>query len=459
MGRPMDMIFTPEDRAAGLPEIERRTARETGRMPEERWHLKKNGERVYLSGMLQPLADGTIDGFVKIAREARDASTPDAIRGQSAVSADRALQSEFLAVMSHELKHPLNLISVNAELLIRLPEAQGSERLLRAAQTIRRTVKGQARIIDDLLDLSRTATGKLRLDVAPLLLADAIKPAVESARAEAQTKEIAFTVEGLDAPLLVDGDPVRVEQIAWNLLSNAVKFTRSGGSITVRLRQDGDVGVFEVQDTGRGVVPELLPHVFEMFRQDESATRRQEGGLGIGLALVKSLVEMHGGKVSAASDGAGRGATFSVRLPLRDRSAFTPLSEAESGTGDMNGFRILLVDDDADTLETFSMLLGASGAAVTTASSGEKAIEASGKDEFDLIISDIGMPGMDGYELIETLRSRPGTAAVPAIALTGFGRPQDVRRAMASGFTAHLDKPVDFKAVRRVLTQMRLHKS
>ena len=400
-------------------------------------------------------SDNAITGVVLTFIDISNQFAKEGVRRGSAES----MQSEFLAVMSHELKHPLNLISVNAELLTKLPEAQASERLLRAAQTIRRTVKGQARIIDDLLDLSRTATGKLRLDVAPLLLTDAIKPAVESARVEAQAKGITLKAEGLDATLLVDGDPVRVEQVAWNLLSNAIKFTRSGGSITVRVREDGGDGVFEVQDTGRGVVPELLPHIFEMFRQDESATRRQEGGLGIGLALVKSLVELHGGDVSAASEGAGRGATFTVRIPLRERSAFTPLSEADSALGELGGVRILLVDDNNDTLETFSTLLEASGATVTAASSGEAALQANDQHEFDLIISDIGMPGMDGYELIEKLRCKPQTAAVPAIALTGFGRPQDVKQAIASGFNAHLDKPVDFDALRRVLAQLRIHKS
>ena len=370
--------------------------------------------------------------------------------------ADDAMKSEFLAVMSHELKHPLNLINVNAELLAQLPETRGSERLVRAVQTIQRTVKGQARIIDDLLDLSRANTGKLALQVAPLLVSDAIAPAIASAEASAREKGIAFVGEGLDRPLLIEGDPMRIEQIAWNLLSNALKFSRPGGTITVRLDQEGDEVVLEVRDTGRGIAAGFLPQVFEMFRQGESATRRQEGGLGIGLALVRNLVELHGGSVDTHSAGAGRGATFRVRLPMRERSDFTPLAQAEPAAGQLAGVRVLLVDDTEDTLETFGALLEAEGALVTPASSGLKALEAADTDHFDLVISDIAMPLMDGYQLIAELRARPQTADLPAIALTGFGRPQDVRQALSAGFSAHLDKPVDFQEMRRLFERLHI---
>ena len=468
VGAPLSVLFTPEDQAAGVLAAELQTALRDGRALDERWHLRKDGERVFLSGVLKPFAEGGIGGFVKIARDMthdRAASEIQAVqlrtaeRGRDSAVADMTMKGEFLAVMSHELKHPLNLININAELLTKLPEALANDRLMRAAQTIQRTVKGQARVIDDLLDLSRTSTGKLQLNVAPLLVADAIAPAVQSADAEARGRDIQFTTTGMELPLLIDGDPVRIEQVAWNLLSNALKFTRTGGSIAARLRTDDGFAVLEVQDTGRGIASDFLPHVFDMFRQDEAVTRRQEGGLGIGLALVKSLVELHGGSVSAESEGAGRGATFRIRLPLRDRTDFAPLSEAQPGRGRLTGMRILVVDDTQDTLDTFGYLLAGDGAVVTTAASARQALEAADHGDFDLIISDIGMPGMDGYELIAELRSRARTAAVPAIALTGFGRPQDVKRALTAGFNAHLDKPVDFDAMYRQFERLRLQKS
>ena len=252
--------------------------------------------------------------------------------------------------MSHELKHPLNLINVNAELLMRLPEAQALPAVQRAAATIRRTVQSQARIIDDLLDMSRTNTGKLAVNRVPLLLGEAIQPCMAWALAEARSKGVRLYAEGLAEPVLIDGDPVRVEQIAWNLLSNAIKFTRSGGSVTVRLSHDDEEALLEVIDTGRGIAPAFLPQVFEMFRQADAATTRDEGGLGIGLALVKSLVELHGGRVAAESAGRGEGTTMRVWLPMHQRTEFGELDEAaaKSSRGEPSPApRVLLVDDTA----------------------------------------------------------------------------------------------------------------
>ena len=327
--------------------------------------------------------------------------------------------------------------------------------MLRAARTIQRTVQSQARIIDDLLDMSRMQTGKLALNRVPVLLMEAIQPCMVWALAETRGKGVRLYAEGLDDPLTVDGDPVRIEQIVWNLLSNAIKFSRSGGTIAVRLRRDGDDALIEVADTGRGIAPAFLPHVFEMFKQADSATTRSEGGLGIGLALVKSLAEMHGGRVEAASEGPGRGSTFRLWLPLQQRTDYAALGDAGPGTRRaLSGARILLIDDTEDTLETFGMLLEAEGALVTTAPSGAGALRLCEEADFDLIVSDIGMPQMDGCEMMVELRSQPRTATVPAVALTGYGRAQDVQRALASGFQAHIDKPVDYAHMREVMTAL-----
>nr|MDQ2735725.1 ATP-binding protein [Pseudomonadota bacterium] len=317
---------------------------------------------------------------------------------------------------------------------------------------IQRTVQGQARIIDDLLDMSRTNVGKLAVNRVPLLLLEAIQPCMTWALAESRSKGVRLYAEGFDDPILVDGDPVRVEQIAWNLLSNAIKFSRSGGSIAVRVSRDGDAALLEVTDSGRGIAPVFLPHVFEMFKQAEAPTTRGEGGLGIGLALVKSLAELHGGRASAESEGEGRGATFRVWLPLHRSTDFAPLDGKPGAVpSSLAGTRILLVDDAPDTLETFGYLLEHEGAIVTPASSGAEALRLAQTGEFDLLVSDVGMPHMDGYEMMAEMRKQPRTAALPSIALTGYGRARDVQRALAAGFHAHVDKPVDFTHMREVM--------
>ena len=461
IGQLFDILFTDEDRARGAPTGELRQADQEGRAPDERWMRRKDGSAFFASGVTAPLR-GATRGYAKICRDTTEMATAQELdaRRLSAAEAgvDQAIQeselkSEFLAVMSHELKHPLNLINVNAEMLMVLPEAQNLPAVQRAAATIRRTVQGQARIIDDLLDMSRTNAGKLAVNRVPLLLGEAIQPCMAWGLAEARSKGVRLYAEGLAEPVLIDGDPVRVEQIAWNLLSNAIKFTRSGGSVTVRLSHDDDEALLEFIDTGRGIAPAFLPQVFQMFRQADAATTRDEGGLGIGLALVKSLVELHGGRVAAESAGRGRGTTMRIWLPMHQPTGFGELDEAQASNParTIAGSRVLLVDDTPDMLETFGYLLEHEGARVTPASSGAEALALAETEDFDLMISDVGMPGMDGYQLIAEIRKRPRTAGLPAIALTGHGRTQDIERALESGFNAHVGKPVDFARMRAAM--------
>ena len=264
--------------------------------------------------------------------------------------------------------------------------------------------------------------------------------------------------EGFDEPILVDGDPVRVEQIAWNLLSNAIKFSRSGGSIVVRVSRDGDDALLEVTDTGRGIAPAFLPHVFEMFKQADAPTTRGEGGLGIGLALVKSLVELHGGRVAVESAGPGRGATFKVWLPLHQRTDFAPLDGA-TGRAAPAARRHAHPARRRHRRHARDLRLPAR-ARRRGRDAGRRAAPRrcalAGMADFDLLVSDVGMPHMDGYEMIAELRRLPRTAALPAIALTGYGRPQDVQRALGAGFNAHVDKPVDFAHMRDVIKAVTL---
>jgi two-component system CheB/CheR fusion protein len=365
------------------------------------------------------------------------------------------LKDETLAIISHELRHPLNLIQISTQLLMAMPEVQPLPRVVKAVRTIQASGRSQARIIDDLLDLSRTRAGKLVLELASVYLKEALASCFDWAAEQAQLKGIGFELEAVEEMLLVEADLTRLRQVVMNLLSNALKFTPAGGSIKVRLVQEGDDAVLSVRDSGRGISGEALPGIFEMFNQGDVGSTRPSAGLGIGLALVRELVHLHGGVVQAQSDGEGRGACFTVRLPLRHATDFGGLP-APAGEPSLQGLRILLVDDAVDALETFALLLQLEGAQVATATSGQQALERAAAQPLDLLISDIGMPVMDGYMLIGELRRSPGTAALKAIALTGYGTPQDQQRALEAGFDACLGKPLEMPRLKAAIEQLGL---
>lgn len=462
VGRSISLIFTPEDRSAGVPEEERRRARDEGRAEDERWHLRQDGTIFFCSGILTPLYEkGALIGYAKIARDKTENKRTEEQLASSLVQEKQAradiqhavaLKDEFLAVMSHELKHPLNLIHVNAELLARLPEVRSVPAVTRAAEVIRRTVLNQAKIIDDLLDLSRVSTGKLALARVPVQWAGIVKHVLDAIASDAESQNLTLCSDLDPAASEIVADPVRIEQIVWNLLSNALKFTPPGGTVTVRLWVDGPDGRLDVTDTGQGFDAAFQPYLFDMFRQADQVTTRAQGGMGIGLALVKHLVEDHGGRVEAHSDGIGHGARFSVWLPLSSSPPEPRASQVSLPA--LSGLRILLVDDSESALEAFGSLLELEGAAVTAVSNGNDALSAAASADFDLILSDVAMPGMDGYQFIAALRRSARNAQAPAIALTGFGRPQDAQRALSTGFDAHIGKPVMidqlFAAIKRL---------
>lgn len=455
-GRSASVLYTPEDNAGQVLQNELQTALKDGRLEDDRWHVRKDGTRVFCSGITFPLSDGELRGYVKIARDLtaskrtqdqRDASLvwerQERIRTEQAARA----RDEFFAVLAHELKQPLNLIQLTAEMMARMPEAATLPAILRGASTIKRTVEGQARIIDDLVDLSRLHTGKLALARARINFSDAVAHVVDMMMSDAGQKNVGLVLEPAPDELFIDADIVRIEQIVWNLLNNALKFTPASGSVHVRLRREHDVACLEVADTGKGISPEFLPHVFDMFRQGEVDTdaSRQYGGMGIGLALVRELVTSHGGRIDVRSAGPGQGATFQVWLPVS--AARNTGAPAASAAGiSLAGKRILLVDDGVDMLEPLARLLGMEGAVVATAGSGPDAIALARQagEPFSLIVSEIGMPNMDGHALLAELRKLPATGAAPAIALSGYARPADVDIALAAGFDSHVRKPVDF---------------
>ena len=454
LGQHFRLLFTPEDRASGQPERELATALQEGRALDERWHLRRDGSRLYCSGITTPLLDGPHSGFAKIARDLTerqllDRQRDELLRAEQQVRAQleaaSALRSEFLAVMSHELKNPLNVVQINAELIRRSPQALAHEPLARAAETIRKTVQGQAQIIDDLLDLSRLETGKLSLERTAVAYAPVIERIVDALRAQAAEKSIRLTVQAQD--VVVQADIVRLEQIVWNLASNAVRYTQPGGKVTITLAREGVLARLDVADNGPGIAPDFIDSMFNMFEQgDRSPSTRREGGLGIGLALVKQLTDLHGGHVEAHSDGPGRGATFTVWLPMCEAAAERG---AEPGAldGELAGQRVLLVEDNLDTLEVLAELLRLEGAEVVTASAAAQALALADAQDFDLVVSDIAMPSMDGHQLMQALRLRERCRHWPAIAVTGFGRRADAERALAVGFQAHIPKPLSLAAL------------
>ncbi len=464
IGQSIGMLFTPEDRAERVHEREMQQAHATGSTEDERWHLRKDGSRFYCSGVMTSYRTAGGVGFAKIARDMtgtkllqtrRDEELNQQKQAGLAAEAANRTKDEFLAVMSHELKHPLNLIHVNAELLTRLPEVANLPSVKRAADTIRRTVASQARIIDDLLDLSRARTGKMMMTMHPTSLRDVVTRIVDAARTDADAKQVALERE-IDAgdALVVSCDPVRVEQIAWNLMSNAIKFTEPGGKVTVRLSRVASEAILEVTDTGRGIAAAFLPNVFSMFRQERRETANGEGGMGIGLALVKELTEAQGGRVAVRSPGAGQGATFVIALPVDERDVPLPDDPSEDA-GPLLGLRILAVDDSAEVLEPFAELMRLEGAHVVEAHSGAEALERLDREAFDVLISDVGMPRMDGYQLINEIRQRNGTDDIVAIAMTGYGRAGDVQRATEVGFDAHLSKPASVDDCKALIVELR----
>jgi two-component system CheB/CheR fusion protein len=467
LGQTLDRLFTPEDIASGAPADELRRAREDGRAEDERWHVRKDGSRFFCSGVTTPLRNGDFYGYAKIARDEtarirHEREREQVLGREQAERSDAqqasALKDEFLSVMSHELRHPLNMININVELLARMPEIRNSPAFRRVAGVIRNSVLSQAKIIDDLMDMSRLRTGKLSLAMAPVALGSVLQGIVEVQRADPATRDIRIEIADCGDGAVVMGDLVRIEQVVMNLLSNAVKFTPGGGHIELRLVREESAARVDVIDSGQGIAPDFLPHVFDMYGQSVSVTTRSKGGLGIGLALVREIVALHGGRVEAFSEGPGTGSRFSFWLPLLD-SGSAPLHGGDDDVGEgMAGLRILVVDDMEEMLLVFKSLLELGGATVFEATRARQALEILEREEVDLLISDISMPEMDGYELVRRVKANPKWAALPAIAVSGMqrsnGNDGDMAQARAAGFSAQLGKPVSIDRLNAIVHEL-----
>ena len=459
LGHNIALIYTEEDRQAGVPEGERKRALEQGQATDERWHVRKDGTHCFFSGLVNPLMnnEGKITGFAKIARdvtEDRQRSHEQQNELKNILAANQQ-KDQFFAVLSHELKHPLNLIQLNVGLIERSQVVKNTPGLGKATQAIQNAVRSQSRIIDDLMDVSRIRTGKLKLNYATLTYQDVLKGIEAVFDPLASAEGVTFETFKPEQPIFVRADPTRLEQIVWNLLNNAWKFTKGGDRICMQLEREGDQARLDVVDTGEGIAADFLPKVFDMFGQAEMQhAQRSKHGLGIGLALVKQLVEAHGGRIDAFSEGLGRGARFSVWLPihLQTELALSELGNA-SEPGALVGIDILLVDDSPDILETLCELLESEGAKVTTADSGARGIELAEQSSFDVIVSDVGMPDIDGHQMMSEIRKGQTNANTPSIALTGYGTLRDVEKAKSAGFTLHLRKPIDLQALIDAVTQ------
>ncbi len=375
---------------------------------------------------------------------------------EEAQTANR-IKDEFLAVLSHELRSPLNPIQGWARLL--QTGKLSAERQTEALATIERNARLQTQLIEDLLDISRIMQGKLSLTVASVSLPFVISAALETVRLSAEAKSIKIQPIFSLCNAIVQGDAGRLQQVVWNLLSNGVKFTSAGGQVEIELSQVGANAQIQVKDSGKGINPDFLPYVFEHFRQEDGATTRKFGGLGLGLAIVRQIVEMHGGTVKAESQGENQGATFIVQLPLMQQAApLVPeptIAPAESAAP-LDNRQILLVDDEPDTREFQAFLLEQSGAKVTAVASGLEALQAMDKLMPDVIVSDIGMAQMDGYMLIQLLRARPPNrgGAIPAIALTAYAAEVDQQRAIGAGFGTFITKPVEAETLVKAIVSL-----
>jgi signal transduction histidine kinase/ActR/RegA family two-component response regulator len=443
-----------------------RLAKET----HQRQVLEVQSQEQWFAKTIDPVIDGhgTLTGAVFILSDITERKRAEALLQQQndrlnqlmislqqqteeAQQANR-IKDEFLAVLSHELRSPLNPILGWSRLL--QTSQQDAARTQYALETIERNAKLQAQLIEDLLDVSRILQGKLSLNTVPISLAFTIKAALETVRLAAEAKSI--QIQTIFEPNVgqVLGDSSRLQQIVWNLLANAIKFTPQGGRVEVRLERMKPVDThpleyaqITISDTGEGISGDFLPYVFDYFRQADGTTTRKFGGLGLGLAIVRYLIELHGGTVEAASPGEGQGATFTVKLPLIATAKLNQdnTSSHNHSNFNLNGLQVLFVDDERDSREFITFVLEQYGAKVTEADSVHEALSNLGQEKFDLLISDIGMPNMDGYELVRQIREKPldQGGKIPAIALTAYAGEIDRQQALAAGFQQHITKPIE----------------
>ena len=471
IGKHFSTFYPAKAIESGWPAHELEVAAQSGSYAEEGWRLRKGGTQFWASVTITALRDDEhrLVGFAKLTRDLTERKRAEAIEVASQqrdaileaersarMSAQQAarIKDEFLATLSHELRTPLSSILGWTQILMKKGAASAPSDLQRAIEVIDRNARAQVQLIDDLLDLSRIMTGKMRLDLQQIAIPDVVRAAIESAEPAAHAKDIRLKVILDPVPATVTADSSRLQQVVWNLLTNAIKFTPKGGRVQVLLQRVNSHIELSVSDTGIGIPPGFLPHVFDRFAQRDSSTTRSYGGLGLGLAITKQLVEMHGGSIRVTSQGEGKGATFFVDLPLsivqlEDEGAARIHPTASTSVDDLplpslEGIRIVVVDDEPDARDMLKRLLEDQAAHVEVHDSAHSALEALKHTRPDVIVSDIGMPRVDGYQFMRSLRaSEPPGERIPALALTAFARAEDRKRSLLAGYQAHIAKPFD----------------
>jgi PAS domain S-box-containing protein len=456
LGLHFKALFRADDQDGALREMERATA--VGRSEDERWHLRKDGTEVWISGVLTALRDpaGKLRGFAKIMRDStaqrtaaieRDELLRRELRAREQAEEANRTKDAFLATISHELRTPLNAMLGWARMLAagQLDELQAR----RATIIIERNARAQAQLVGELLDVSRIATGKLRLNLERISLSRVVENAVESLQQSASAKAVSIRTSLSDKPATIDGDGDRLQQVILNLLSNAIKFTPTGGAIDVELAATPECAQLTVRDTGKGITPDLLPHIFDQFQQGERG-EAPTSGLGLGLSIARHIVELHRGTIDAQSEGEGKGATFVVQLPTAKLEDGEPASAiaAEPPVArrpELRDKHALVIEDQQDCRSLAVFVLEGCGMRVSTADSVAAAFEILTAEAIDVIVSDIRLEGaQDGLDLIRDLRARETPLArTPALAVTGYADQDDRVRALAAGYDLHLPKPID----------------
>ncbi|WP_128546259.1 PAS domain S-box protein [Larkinella soli] len=449
IGQSGEIIFTPEDRARGELEKEMALARGQGWAPDERDHIRQDNSRLYLSGVMSPLydADEQLLGYVKVARDLTERR-----RMEQALREADGRKDEFLAMLAHELRNPMSTIRSGLQILSLT--AGDPETMLSTVVMINRQTDHLVRLVDDLLDVSRISRGKIELQKQRVNVVDIVRQTAQAIEPLYQPQDRRLTVGLPAAGIYVDGDATRLAQVVTNLLTNGLRYTRPGGQVWLSLAHRAGEAILEVRDNGIGLVKDQLSTIFELFVQVDNSPARSQGGLGLGLTLVKRLVELHGGRVEAQSEGLGQGSTFTVHLPTLHKAAESQPTSPERSTDQAVRQRLLVIDDNPDAAMTLSLLLKLKGFEMHTRNSGQAGLEAAESLAPRAILLDIGMPDLDGYETCRLIRQQSWGRAMIIIALTGYGQDEDRQRTQEAGFDGHLVKPVDLEVLLKLVNEL-----
>jgi PAS domain S-box-containing protein len=450
IGQHFSRFFTPEDVLTGQPEHELETALADGYADSDCWQIRKDGTRFWCRATVTALLDENkqVRSFARVMHDLTESEAAQAQRKRAdgLAEANRS-QEEFMALLSHELRSPLSPI-INALNILR--QMQTNDPIIeQAGNIIDRQVGQMVRLVDDLLDISRITKGKLRLTKEQVELRVVVNHAAESVRPFMDARKHEFSVAIPTKPIWVAADPARMEQVVVNLLNNAAKYTGTGGLIRMSVSREEDEAVIRVRDNGIGIAPELLPHVFELFTQVDGSLGRSYGGLGIGLALARNLVEMHEGRLQAYSEGKGKGCEFTIKLPvLLETPARAVKTALTPGQPAGRSLRVLVVEDNVDAADSLSLLLRLFGHKVEVARTGPTALEMALASRPEVVLLDIGLPGMDGYEVARRMRENPEFKDVMMCALTGYSPSEaDRQRQQETGFDHYYVKPVELETL------------